>query len=268
MIENLILAAFFAYGMFTIQRQGFILDFLTKFWKKFPKSLHEPLYSCGICVSSIWGTFYIVVNRILESYEGPNVLLFRIPLYVIMSCGVTVIFDRAVKYFEYGYRYNPIKPMSDYTYLRRSYFREAFTNTLLDRVIADGVNVIEIGGRSESIAARFGNLYNNYDKYAGISDVHVPCSIFGEKYFVIVHGIAYEGDFNNLMALLINSQGFLIEGSMSGVSGKQLEWVKDQFSDLVKVPFTSQFNSEKSPEHCGGNVNDRVFLIKEYLGEK
>jgi hypothetical protein len=104
MASIIFIGAFFCYGMFTIQRSGFILDKLPNLWK------HEPLFECGVCVSSIWGIFFIVSQYLIKNYVyGKYIDLVNIPIYIIAMAGVCAVIDRAVKFFEYGYNYKKVR---------------------------------------------------------------------------------------------------------------------------------------------------------------
>ena len=106
-LQMIIAGAFFCYGIFTLQRKDFLLEGLKTFWKKFPKALHEPLFSCGVCVTSIWGTTFILSQFLIRKYVAVEfVILAEIPFYIISMCGICAIVDRAVKFFEVGYGYS------------------------------------------------------------------------------------------------------------------------------------------------------------------
>jgi len=166
MLDILILGAFFCYGVFTIQRNGFLLDSLPNLWKKFPKGLHEPLFSCGICVSSIWGALFLFsYNYIQQNISLEKQLLYMMPLYLLAFVGFTALVDRAVKAFEYNYRYTQIKPLSNYSYLENYSFRDSMIECFLTDVINKGILLLEVGGVTE----KYANLskYASYDKSNG-----------------------------------------------------------------------------------------------------
>lgn len=262
---NLILfGALFAYGMYTMQRNGFLLDFMPSFWKKYvPKSLHEPFFSCGVCVSSVWGSFFLVSYRIIDSLGSDYRWLLLIPFYIVAMCGITAIIDRAIKYFEYGYKYTQIKPLSNYSYLENQGFRDNFIHSVLQD-IGNDLTVVEIGGFTQKIYRLFRERYRSFDKASnnpGINDV--TQTYISGKYFVIVKGIAFEGNFNYLLDLLESASGFIIEGSLAGDSGKQIQWIIDRFPGLIKLPYFLNDDICAMPEHCGGDVTQRVVLVKK-----
>lgn len=106
-LQLIIAGAFFCYGMFTLQRKGFLLEGLKNTWLKFPEALHEPLFSCGVCVTSIWGTTFILCQFLIRKYVAADyTILAEIPFYIISMCGICAVTDRAVKFFEVGYGYS------------------------------------------------------------------------------------------------------------------------------------------------------------------
>jgi hypothetical protein len=110
MINLIIIGAFFCYGMFTLQRPGFLLESLPSLWKRFPKALHEPLFDCGVCVSSVWGTVFILLQwGIKNIIPAKYVEIASIPIYIVAMCGACAVIDRAVKFFEYGYNYKKVR---------------------------------------------------------------------------------------------------------------------------------------------------------------
>jgi hypothetical protein len=263
MINILIFGAFFCYGIFTIQRNGFLLDFLPNFWKKFPKQLHEPLFSCGICVSSIWGSIFIVSSYLIqENVNEKYQILAMMPLYLIAFIGFTAIIDRAVKSFEYNYRYTQIKPLSNYSYLENYEFRDSMIECFLSDALNSNLLLVEIGGLTE----RYAHLTNegkyvSYDKANGTDIVN---SYISEDYFLLIKGIAFEGNFDYLMGLASNAKGFVIEGSLAGDSGKQLKWIMDAFPSVIKMPYMTNCSVE-APTHCAGDVNNRIVLVKKIV---
>lgn len=259
MINILILGAFFCYGVFTIQRNGFLLDSLPNLWRKFPKELHEPLFSCGICVSSIWGAVFIFsYNYINNNVEVENQLIYMMPFYLLAFVGVTALVDRAVKSFEYNYRYTQIKPLSNYSYLENYGFRDSMIECFLTDVINKGILLLEVGGVTEKYATL--PKYTSYDKATNGCDV--IGTYIGEDYFLLIKGIAFEGNFDYLMGLIANSQGFIIEGSLAGDSGKQLNWILDKYPNVIRMPYMTNSCAD-APTHCAGDINNRIVLIKK-----
>ena len=205
-LDLLLTGAFFCYGMFTLQRPGFLLDFMRKIWKKFPEKLHEPLFSCGVCVSSFWGIVFIFLN-----YYA----IYPI-IYLIAFCGICAILDRAVKFWEYGYKYNPVPAISNYSYLENAGFRENMIENFVDDASDKQIVLIEIGGYT-SYYEKLGT-YKSYDKPTN----DILNEYISDPYFVIIKGIAFEGNIDTLLNFLgaPNCKGFVVEGSTSGISGK------------------------------------------------
>lgn len=255
-----IIGAFFCYGMFTIQRSGFLLDWLPYLWKKFPKGVHEPLFSCGVCVSSIWGIIYLVSTFLINKFVPTEFLILaNIPLYIISFGGMCAVIDRAVKFFEYGYRYTQIKPLSNYSYLENYEFRDTMIQCFLNELIAKGIQIIEIGGTTKSLLGY--EKYKSFEKQEGNDIIN---SYIGLQYFVLIKGIAFEGNFSYLSALLSNASGFIVEGSLAGDSGKQINWILDENKNVIKLPYITNC-SDESPTHCAGNINNRLVIIKKAI---
>lgn len=253
-----IIGAFFCYGMYTIQRNGFLLDGLPTIWKKIPKSLHEPLFSCGVCVSSIWGILFLVSSWLISTYVQTEYrLLANIPLYIIAFGGMCAVIDRAVKFFEYGYKYTQIKSLSNYSYLENYEFRNSMIDCFLKEVTAKAWKIIEIGGVTTTLES-----YAKYQSFQKCSGNDITDSYVAGDYFILIKGLAFEGDFRELLHLLANSKGFIIEGSLAGDSGKQLNWIMDEYKSLIRLPYMTNTKCE-APTHCAGDINNRIILIKE-----
>ena len=261
MLELLIWGAFFCYGVFTIQRNGFLLDSLPNVFKKLPKVLHEPLFSCGICVSSIWGLVFLISTFLIENYVPTNYIFFaKIPLFLFGFVGITAIIDRAVKSFEYNYRYTQIKPFSNYSYLENYEFRDNMIECFLSDIIKSETLLVEIGGLTERYIPLINiGKYVSYDKANGTDIID---SYIGEDYFLLIKGIAFEGNFDYLIGLISNAKGFLIEGSLAGDSGKQLKWIMDAYPSVIRMPYMTN-NCVEAPTHCAGDINNRIVLIKK-----
>lgn len=260
MLDILLVGSFFCYGIYTIQRSDFLLQKLPNLWKKLPNGLHEPLFSCGICVSSIWGAVFLLSNYFIDKFAPHDyIFLLKIPIYILAFCGVCAVIDRAIKFFEYGYKYTNIKPLSNYSYLENYTFRDNMIDCFLQDGINKGLKIVEIGGLTERLMVLKDECkYISIDKHEGkdIADYYIE-----GDYFVLIKGISFEGNFDQLLSLLMMSKGFIIEGSLAGDSGKQLKWVMDSFTDVVKMPYITN-TKEVCPNHCAGNINNRVILIK------
>lgn len=251
-LDLLLTGAFFCYGMFTLQRPGFLLDFMRKIWKKFPEKLHEPLFSCGVCVSSFWGIVFLVLN-----YYG----IYPI-IYLIAFCGVCATLDRAVKFWEYGYKYNPVPAISNYSYLENAGFRDIMIEKFVDDATDKELLLIEIGGHTV-FYEKMGIAYRSFDK----PKRDLLNNYVSDTYFVIIKGIAFDGNFDILLNLLgaPNCKGFVVEGSTSGISGTQINWIKDRFKDqIIQMPYKASLSGE-CPEHCGSNVNERIVIVKPVI---
>jgi hypothetical protein len=256
MINLFIIGTFFCYGVFTLQRRGFLLEKVPDFWRKFPKKLHEPLFGCGVCVSSIWGIFFIVSQHLIKVYIPKEYIdLATIPFYIVAMCGFCAILDRAVKFLEYGYKYNNISPLVDYSYLDNYKFRDSLYDCFLKEVLAKGIWIVEIGGNTPSLVD---SKYTSINKQDGNAISYLPAS---EEYFVLIKGIAYEGNFDNLLQILSTAAGFIVEGSTNMQSGKQIQWIMDKFDLTIRLPYSVNDNIECRPEHCG-NTNNRIVLVK------
>jgi len=264
MLQNIIISALFSYGMYTIQRPNFFLNPLTQIWKKyFPKSIHEPLYSCGICVASIWTTVYIVYRIVIDAYlDGRIYYIAMLPILSISAAGICALIDRAVKYFEYGYRYNPVKPNVTYSYLQQFDYRINMFNGFLQE-LGENIIIVEVGGFTKRIQELFGAKYYSIDKISGneINDYSV-----NGNYFLVIQGLLFEGNMEHLITLIRKSKGFIIEGSMAGESKRQMQMILDEFPDVLQMPYTTaRVDHNVIPEHCAGEINNRLILVKRYL---
>lgn len=256
-----IIGAFFAYGMYTIQRPGFFAEPLRSIFKRLPEKLHEPFFSCGVCVSSVWGLYYLA-----STYYAINhgMMILLVPNYLVALAGFCAILDRSVKFFEYGYRYNYLPKNPDYTYLSSYISRNRLTTPFVVDAIQHGRNIVEIGGFTEWIKNQAGEeRYLSYDLEQGriIKD-----ECFGDNYFVLIKGLCFEGQINNLISILANAKGFIIESSISGTSGTQVNYILDAFDqdDITTIPFKINAFEKNTPAHCAGNVSDRILIIKHY----
>jgi len=264
MINIVITGAFFCYGWFTLQRNGFLLGNLPNFWRKyFPRSIHEALFSCGICVSSIWGIFflvchYLIINFVAKQYQ----ILANIPFYIIAMCGICALVDRAVKFFEYGYKYTGgIVPDSDYSYLNKFEFRDKLYDCFLQAAINKDYPIIEVGGLTETLTRYPGYLSVEKKDGHDLQNTTLP-----RDKFILVKGLAFEGNFDHLLLVLEASKGFIIESSIAGESGKQVQWILDKFDGIIKLNYSiSNFGVNECPEHCGNNINNRIILIQPVI---
>lgn len=244
----LFLGAFFCYGMYTIQRPGFFLENMRIIWKKFPKGLHEPLFSCGVCVSSFWGMVFLALKY----------LHLDIIIYLVAFAGVCALLDRAVKFFEYGYKYNPVPSVSNYSYLEKATFRDTLINGFVNDAIDDGYKIVEIGGYTKEL-----DILGTYIHYELPNNDFLK-SYQESNYFVIIKGIAFQGNFDVLLSFLSSPgcKGFVIEGSTSGSSKSQIQWILDKFEkEVIQMPYKASI-SATNPSHCGLTVNNRIVIVK------
>lgn len=262
MLQLVITGAFFCYGWYTLQRTNFLLDKLPKvLWKRFfPKAMHEALFSCGICVSSIWGITFVLSQFAITNFIPVKFqLLVNIPFYIVAMCGICAVVDRAVKFFEYGYKYTGgIIQNSDYSYLNKFEFRDKLYDCFLQAAIQKDYAVVEVGGFTENLSRYAG--YLPVDKKEGHNLIG---TVLPRDKFILVKGLAFEGDFDYLINVLAQSKGFIIESSLGGESGKQVQWILDKFDGVIKLNYSiSNFGVTECPEHCGNNVNNRIILIQ------
>lgn len=261
MLQLVITGAFFCYGWYTLQRTNFLLDKLPKFWKRyFPKAMYEALYSCGICVSSIWGIFFLVSQYLITNYVSLNLQpLLSIPFYIVVMCGICSLVDRAVKFFEYSYKYTGgIISNTDYSYLNKFEFRDKLYDCFLQAAIDKDYPIIEVGGNTPALTRYPG--YLSIDKKEGhdLTTTQLP-----RDKFILVKGLCFEGNFDHLLLALQHAKGFIIESSIAGESGKQIQWILDKFDGVIKLNYTiSNFGVTECPEHCDNNVNNRIILIQ------
>lgn len=265
---NIFIAAMFAYGMFTLQRPGFLLDFMRPFWKKIaPKGLHEPLFECGVCVSSIWGgSCFIYLNLFTQWY-------YMIPVAMIASSGMLAIVDRAVKAFEKHYGYKAAgasscsvpqveaKQEKSWEYLvdseaLRSILIEGFIHRSLDK----NHYLIEIGGKA---------FYTTRSKYQSFNDKHrltaenMPAPyMLGYVYDVVILGLYFEGNLVLLKNLIKNARRTYIEYSKDGESLKQLEFLTKDMNVKILIPEYTLPITGKAPAECGSVTTRSVVMLE------
>jgi hypothetical protein len=176
-----------------------------------------------------------------------------IPIYLVAFVGICAVLDRAIKFFEYGYKYNPIKPLSNYSYLENMDYRDNLIDTFVGDAISKQIPIIEIGGHSKSF-----QYYANYHSYKTPDKGYY----IDRPSFILIKGLAYEGAFDELLESLKSSSclGFVIEGSLAGDSKRQLEWIMD-LPGVIRIPYQVNCNYA-APEHCGGDISNRIVLVK------
>jgi hypothetical protein len=235
MLQIIAICSLFSYGMFTIQRPGFVLASLRTLWKKFPESIHESLFACGICVASIWGGGCYIYLMLLENYAPENYLtLLYLPVIIVCCSGVNAIFDRAVKAFEKHYGYHPPTKykgemqwsyLLPYAELRKTLVRQFLTDNL-----NRGHHVIEIGGYHDLYAhSKKYHAYgcnNKLDEHEILRLIHQFRNA-GESYSVFIMGLYYEGNLRFLKKLIQSSHVTLIEYSDDGISRHQVELITE-----------------------------------------
>lgn len=268
MLEILLICAVASYGMFTLQRPGFLLDKLPNLWKKLPKGLHEPLFACGICVSSIWGSiFFCYLVWVEANVPEYNWWIYWLPIVLIGSVGVTAIIDRAVKAFEKHYGYKAPSQKKDeekwdyllpYVELRRM----LLSNFVNDN-ISHGHHIVEIGGCHEKW--RDNNQYHWFDSLNPATDANISELIWQlrqerKEYVVVIMGLCFEGDLRVLKRAIICSRAAFIEYSDDGISRQQVELITEGLTTRMLIPEFEINSCETAPGQCG-QINKRKVII-------
>lgn len=100
-IEVIVLNSIFCFGIYAASFEGMILFRFVRFYErvfnvynehnevnnKFFYKLSKPLYSCVICMSSIWGAIFVLVSG-LTSY---GVVSIEFIVHVVMVSGINYV---------------------------------------------------------------------------------------------------------------------------------------------------------------------------------
>lgn len=81
-----LLMALVAQGAYAAQQDGMILHFLTKVWEFLPTWFHKPLFTCPICMVSVWGipTWWMF---------GGGYLIY-LPFYILAAAGINAVITK------------------------------------------------------------------------------------------------------------------------------------------------------------------------------
>jgi hypothetical protein len=272
MLQLIFVCALFAYGMFTIQRPGFLLAGLRNVWRLFPASLHETLFECGICVASLWGggsyLYLLLVHQFISPHYRPY---FWLPVAIISMSGICAFIDRAVKAFEKHYGYKPAvkskgedkwKYLFPYSELRKMMVQQFVTDNI-DR----NTFVVEIGGSNSKYSSSV--YYISYSDATGkLHEKEIIRLIqqFNQtkgKYSVVILGLAYEGNLRALKKLIAHSQASLIEYSDDGISRQQIELLTEGIKTKLLIPeYTINVDPKDAPAKCGSVEKRKVIILQ------
>jgi hypothetical protein len=271
MLEKIIVCSLFSYGIFTVQRPGFILTRLPNLWKRIlPESLHEPFFACGVCVVSVWGTlcyYYMAYVQQYCTYESLRLFLF-LPVILVCATGLNALLDRSVKSFEknYGYKTPQAKLQGEarWNYLvPYAKLRTMLVDQFVSKMKMANWLIVEVGGKNEAYARYLNYMYFdhtsrlNRDAVAQIINMQQK----GYSYAVVILGLYYEGDIRDLRELIKYSSQTLIEYSDDGHSRDQIAYLTEGISTKMLIPEYEIYSDEK-PQGCG-NITRRKILILE-----
>jgi hypothetical protein len=270
MLQTIIICSLFSYGAFTVQRPGFILDFMRSVWKLFPERLHETLYACGVCVASLWGgTCYVYIQWLEREQDNPYRLILWIPVILGAVSGLNAIIDRAVKAFEKQYGYKTVQKLKGedqwkyllpYSQLRNGICRQFITDNL-----NRGHSVIEVGGYSELYAHAKNYHSFSAENMLGESEMRsiMRSSIkTGSKYSVFILGLAFEGNLRTLKEFIKHSHVALIEYSDDGISRQQIELLTEGIKTKLLIPEYTINSHETPPQKCGSTEKRKVIILQ------
>lgn len=262
-LNYLLLCSFFAYGIFTLQRPGFLLEGLRSFWKRFPKGIHEPLYSCGVCVASIWGGLAFLYVSACDYLQLPVVCF--LPVVLPAGAGVTAVLDRAVKAFEkiYGYKAppDPAAPApKNWDYLLPfDSLRAQIINSFVSATLASGRKLIEIGGYHPEWNHANYQAYNSRNVFteAALS------SLKPHKYDLVLLGLLYDGDLKTLRKAVLHANTVIIEYSDDGLSRQQVDWITEGLNVRLLIPeYEMSTDPCAAPAVCGSTNRRRILVIR------
>ena len=84
-VSLILIMALVAQGAYAAQQDGMILHFLAKVWEFFPTWLHKPLFTCPVCMVSLWGIpaiFYV------SHFSGYVIDPRMLPVYLLSAAGI------------------------------------------------------------------------------------------------------------------------------------------------------------------------------------
>jgi hypothetical protein len=269
-MNTILICALFAYGMFTLQRPGFLLYFLRNVWKKLPKGIHEPLFDCGVCVASLWGGLaYCLVVFVAPLLPGYWPQLLLLPVYIIAASGITAFMDRAVKAFEkhYGYKTPNIatgEQKWDYL-LPYNTLRTLLVDSFVRESFRQGIVVIEVGGYHkewENIKYLF---YNHETTLTRGTLGQCAPYMNGLRYHVVILGLCFEGDIKVLQELISGAETAVIEYSDDGISRAQIAQITEGMEAQLYIP-EFEINTEKpAPKTCGGAQKRKILYVQPQI---
>lgn len=266
MFEAILISALFAYGMFTIQRPGFLMDWMRPVWKKFPKKMHDTLFECGVCVASLWGgSVYLYQVYLIPELPAVWHPLLYLPIVMIAGSGICAVVDRGVKAMEkvYGYK-APVKSIGEdkweylkpYEELRRVFAESFFYNAVYhDRAI------VEIGG-VDTAWSRASKKYTFFSHANRLSGEAVDAFIRKSgDYDVVILGLAFDGDLRELRKLIMFSHSALIEYSDDGISREQVEKITEYLNVKILIP-EFHIGDANAPKQCGRVTKRKIIIVK------
>lgn len=262
----LILCSMFAYGMFTLQRPGFLLQGMRKTWRKFPKAIHEPLFDCGVCVSSIWGGSCFIYLYLVSQLPANLQNIAQAPVVLVGSAGILSFVDRAVKFFEKSYGYKPApdpskpKPKSFEYLMPYEYLRTRMIVNYVNDCFKAGRTMVEIGGIHKEWDDNI--RYRSYTKQNPFT-LSALNSLKPYRFDVLILGLYFNGDLKILQKAIAHAHTAIIEYSDDGISRQQVEWITEGLKAKLLVPeYDISVNDADNcvPGECGC-VAKRKFMV-------
>lgn len=267
MLQQILISSFFSYGMFTIQRPGFLMAWMRPIWKTFPKKWHETLFECGICVASLWGGLVFLYTEYIIPLASNNWhTMLWLPVIMIAASGVNSFLDRGIKAFEKHYGYKPpqkeIEGEKKWEYLMPyDSLRKIFADNFVLNTIRRDEMVIEIGGLHHDWKGSA-----NYVSYSHSSLLNQDslAAIFGwqKTYSVVIMGLAFDGDLRILKKLIEHSHETFIEYSDDGISKQQIEQLTEGIKTKVVLPEFTIEGPQAAPKECGQVSKRKIILLK------
>jgi hypothetical protein len=271
MLQLILICSLFSYGMFTIQRPGFVLHGLRGFWKLLPEALHETFFACGVCVASLWGGSCFIYVTSVDTFVPVNLQpIAYLPVAMICCSGLNAVLDRAVKAFEKHYGYQPpstAKGEQQWNYLLPyAELRKTICRQFLVDNLNRGYHVIEIGGFQDiySNAKRYHSYgYNNkLDEHEIVKLIH-HFRTTKQKYVVFIMGLYYEGNLRFLKKLIQEANVALIEYSDDGISRQQIDLITEGIKTKLLIPeYTINSHDQTSPTKCGSTEKRKIIILQ------